>query len=167
MTLSTRQASTLHLHLYEYLADVQFWILTLRSWSQQDMCVQIQTRDDPYSFRRSLQPLACRNREYSSAARHHQVNVTFENHGVIVVNCLTQEHNILDTVGLEPVTFGLWVCAFIYYATRADDWIKMSQIFQKCQHYWISLLYLESACKIHWKKCNHALYWFRKWSLKC
>ena len=34
--------------------------------------------------------------------------------GVIMVKCLTQEHNMLVTAGLEPVTFGLRVHSFIH-----------------------------------------------------
>ena len=42
----------------------------------------------------------------------------------------------------------------------ADDGYKMSQHFQKCQHFGISWSYLESPSEIHSKECKHAWYWF-------
>ena len=38
-----------------------------------------------------------------------------------MVKCLTQEHNMLVTAGLEPATFWLQVRAFIHCATHAHD----------------------------------------------
>ena len=38
-----------------------------------------------------------------------------------MVQCLTQEHNMLVKAGFEPTTFGLRVNSFIHCATHAHD----------------------------------------------
>ena len=81
----------------------------------EQVCIQIQTWDDPLILFEG----ACNfNHGYLSAAQNNQLYVTFE----LMVQCLTQEHNMLEgSAGLEPTTFGLRVGTFIHCATCAHN----------------------------------------------
>ena len=58
----------------------------------------------PYFLRRSLWYLTC-IQGYSSATTARTTSFMWlSNHGVIMVKCLTQEHNMLVPAGLEPTT---------------------------------------------------------------
>lgn len=50
--------------------------------------------------------------------QHGTTSLTWlSNHGVIMVKCLTQEHNTLETAGLEPATLWLRDCTLVHCAT--------------------------------------------------